>query len=68
MDLVARYPRVGKRVHPEADAEYRSVVADSYLVWYQVRGTDEVIVLAVRHGKQRPPKLAELEERAEPQP
>ena len=65
MGILGQFPQAGRLAYPTGDAEYRSAAVGSYLVWYRLDPTDVVRIVAIRHGRQRPLTLAELEERTE---
>jgi plasmid stabilization system protein ParE len=68
LELLTNYPRAGRHEYPESDREYRSIGAGPYRLWYRVIADDEAAILVIRHGRQRPPTLHDLEQRAEPTP
>jgi len=59
IELLADFPRLGRA----RDNEVRvlPIVTNPYVVYYSVdEDADEVVILHVRHGRRRPPKMGEL--------
>ena len=62
VEMLADFPRMGPVFSDESGPDLRKLVLDDYLVVYLVRDEKRVIsVIAVRHSRQRPMTLADLE-------
>ena len=62
VEILAEFPRMGPAFSEESGPDLRKLILDDYLVVYQVRqGKRVVSVIAVRHSRQRPLTLEDLD-------
>jgi plasmid stabilization system protein ParE len=58
---LAELPRSAPVWRPAADPDFRRLVVDAYVVLYRIAESEQLVyVLAVRHGRQRPPQPSDV--------
>ncbi len=63
VEVLAEYPRIGPVFSTESGPDLRRLILDEYVVVYQVQeAKGRVSVIAVRHSRQRPLTMEDLED------
>ena len=62
VEVLAEYPRIGPVFSKESGPDLRRLILDSYIVVYQVQESKRLVsVIAVRHSRQRPLTIDDLQ-------